>query len=349
MFQLAAWLVHVPAPAGERWKTTVATPEPVSAESLASTIVPPTAAPFAGAVIEPVGAVASTSHVKVTSVASVFPAASVARASSVCEPSARAGVVNGVEQDDQPPPSRSHSKVAGVSVESRPKVGVAFALGFDGVEPNDVFGAVRSTVQACVAGVASTLPAASSARTSNVCAASVSPVYDWGLEQFAKAPPSSRHSKPGPASDAVNEKLAPVEFDAAGGEEVIVVFAGVRSTVKVNDAGVASTFPAASIARTSNVYVPSASGASVSGLVSAAHAPASTRAWKVVPGSAELNANVGVVSWVAAAGAESIAVSGATVSIRTACASTPVSLPIRSKARYLTVVTPSAATLNAPA
>ena len=87
----------------------------------------------------------------------------------------------------------------------------------------------------------------------------------------------------------------------------------------------------------------------MSGLVSAAHAPASTRAWKVVPGSAELNANVGVVSWVAAVGVESIAVSGATVSIRTACARTPVSLPIRSKARYLTVVTPSAATLNAPA
>ena len=118
---------------------------------------------------------------------------------------------------------------------------------------SDVFGAVRSTVQACVAGVASTLPAASSARTSNVCAASVSPVYDAGLEQSANAPPSSRHSNPGPASDAVNEKLALVEFDADGGEEVMVVFAGVVSTVNVNDAGVASTLPAASIARTSKV------------------------------------------------------------------------------------------------
>ena len=71
--------------------------------------------------------------------------------------------------------------------------------------------------------------------------------------------------------------------------------------------------------------------------------------WKVEPASGELNANVGVVSCVAAAGAESIVVSGATVSIRTVCARTPVSLPIRSKARYLTVVTPSAATVNAPA
>ncbi len=114
-------------------------------------------------------------------------------------------------------------------------------------------GAVRSTVQAWVAGVGSRLPAASSARTSKVCGASVRPTYDFGLEQSAKAPPSSRHSKPGPASEAVNEKLAPVELDAAGGEDVIVVFAGVVSTVKMNEAGVASTLPATSVARTSNV------------------------------------------------------------------------------------------------
>ena len=93
----------------------------------------------------------------------------------------------------------------------------------------------------------------------------------------------------------------------------------------------------------------SASGPSVSGLTAVVHEPPSTRAWKVVPGSGELNANVGVVSGVAAAGVESIAVSGATVSIRIVCASTPVSLPIRSNARYLTVVAPSAATVNAPA
>ena len=55
------------------------------------------------------------------------------------------------------------------------------------------------------------------------------------------------------------------------------------------------------------------------------------------------------MSCVAAAGLESIVVSGAIVSIRTVWASTPVSLPIRSKARYLTVVAPSAATVNAPA
>jgi hypothetical protein len=51
----------------------------------------------------------------------------------------------------------------------------------------------------------------------------------------------------------VNEKLALVELDATGGEAVIVVSAGVVSTVTTNEAGVASTLPAASVARTSNV------------------------------------------------------------------------------------------------
>ena len=56
----------------------------------------------------------------------------------------------------------------GVSVEPRPKVGVESGLGCAGVERNEVSGAVRSTVQVWVAGVASRLPAASSARTSKV-------------------------------------------------------------------------------------------------------------------------------------------------------------------------------------
>ena len=50
MFQLAAWFVQVPAPAGERWNCTVATPEPVSAESLVRAIVPRTSAAAAGPV-----------------------------------------------------------------------------------------------------------------------------------------------------------------------------------------------------------------------------------------------------------------------------------------------------------
>ena len=87
MSQLVGVAVQVPAPAGERSKTTDATPEPPSAELLASRIVARTRAPSAGEVIEPVGLVKSIDQVKVAGVASVFDAASVARTSKVWEPS----------------------------------------------------------------------------------------------------------------------------------------------------------------------------------------------------------------------------------------------------------------------
>ena len=60
MSNVAPWFVHVPAPAGERWNCTVATPEPESAESLVSaTVVPRRFAPALGAVTLPVGGVLS--------------------------------------------------------------------------------------------------------------------------------------------------------------------------------------------------------------------------------------------------------------------------------------------------
>ena len=69
VFQLAAWFVQVPAPAGERWKVTVSTPEPPrSAELLASTTVPRISAAAAGFVTEPVGLVLSTRTVIVVEV-----------------------------------------------------------------------------------------------------------------------------------------------------------------------------------------------------------------------------------------------------------------------------------------
>ncbi len=69
VFQLAAWFVQVPAPAGERWKVTVLTPEPpASAELLVSEIVLRTLAASAGAVIDPVGFVLSTRTVIVAEV-----------------------------------------------------------------------------------------------------------------------------------------------------------------------------------------------------------------------------------------------------------------------------------------
>ena len=66
------------------------------------------------------------------------------------------------------------------------------------------------------------------------------------------------------ANDAELELIVPV------GPLVIVVSGAAVSTVNVRVAGVASTLPAASIARTRNVYVPSASGPSVRGEVQSA-------------------------------------------------------------------------------
>ena len=72
-----------PPPAGRCWNSAESTPEPVSAESEETvTALPPTAAPSAGAVSDPVGSVAS--NVKVTlDGASVLPTLSRARTRTV--------------------------------------------------------------------------------------------------------------------------------------------------------------------------------------------------------------------------------------------------------------------------
>ncbi len=74
--------------------------------------------------------------------------------------------------------------------------------------------------------------------------------------QGPKPAPSRLHSKLEPASVDVKLKLAEVEFVAAGGADVIVVSGAVRSTVHVWLAGVASVFPAGSVARTWKVWLP---------------------------------------------------------------------------------------------
>ena len=59
-----------------------------------------------------------------------------------------------------------------------------------------------------------------------------------------------------PASVDVKLKLADVELLTAGGADVIVVSGAVRSIVHVWLAGLASVFPAGSVARTWNVWLP---------------------------------------------------------------------------------------------
>src|ERR671934_2817108 len=86
---------------------------------------------------------------------------------------------------------------------------------------------------------------------------------------------------------------------------------GPVSSDQVYEAGVPSELPAASVARTSNVWLPSASAAVVCGLEHGAQLPASTRHSNVEPLSLELNPNVGVASLSSAGGCESMLVSGA--------------------------------------
>ena len=74
--------------------------------------------------------------------------------------------------------------------------------------------------------------------------------------QEDQLPESIRHSKVAPASEE-NEKLAEVEVVEAAGWAVIVVSGAVVSTVQVLEAGVASTLPAVSMARTEKVWEPS--------------------------------------------------------------------------------------------
>ncbi|MFP5452314.1 MAG: hypothetical protein ACLGG9_11295 [Thermoleophilia bacterium] len=119
-----------------------------------------------------------------------------------------------------------------------------------------VCGAVRSTVNDTEAGLASVLPAASVARTSNVCAPSLRPVNCTGETQGANDAPSRRHSKVDPASDDAKLTLVEIVLITAAGAWVIVVCGATLSTTKATSAGVESVFPAGSVARTRNVCAP---------------------------------------------------------------------------------------------
>jgi hypothetical protein len=104
-----------------------------------------------------------------------------------------------------------------------------------------------------LAGEASTLPAASVARTSTVCWARLRPVYVFGDVHAAHAPPSSRHANVAPDSLALKATVALEPGDRAGGAESIVVFGADVSTENERVAGDASVLPATSVARTATL------------------------------------------------------------------------------------------------
>ena len=118
-------------------------------------------------------------------------------------------------------------------------------------------GATTATVNVREAGVASTLPAASLARTANVCWPSARFVYACGEVHAANAALSRRHSNVAPgslvkANDAVFVVMVPV------GPLVIVVSGAAVSTVNVRRRGRARRrCRRHRVARTSNVCSPS--------------------------------------------------------------------------------------------
>ena len=73
-----------------------------------------------------------------------------------------------------------------------------------------------------------------------------------------KPPPSSSHSKVEPPSVAENSKDGLGLVSGSGGTTSMVVSGAAVSIVHVNCAGEASVFPAWSVARTLNVWLPSA-------------------------------------------------------------------------------------------
>src|SRR6185436_6287253 len=117
---------------------------PVSVEENPNVGVLSPVAPAGPVSIVVFGAVRSITIVCVAGVASVLPAASVARTLTVCEPAARAVVVNGVVQLANAPLSTWHSNVEPPSEELKPIVGVVSLVGLGAGAVIVVFGAVRS-------------------------------------------------------------------------------------------------------------------------------------------------------------------------------------------------------------
>jgi hypothetical protein len=156
----------------------------------------------------------------------------------------------------QLPVSSLHWNVLPVSLDVKVKSARTDATVPEGPLVIVVFGAVRSMVQVFTAGVPSTLPALSIARTRNVCEPALSAEYGLGEVHATQLPLSSWHWKVLPVSLAMKEKLAVVDLTLPDIPIVIAVSGATVSTVHVRVAGLPSTLPALSIARTWNVCEP---------------------------------------------------------------------------------------------
>src|SRR2546423_10327017 len=109
-----------------------------------------------------------------------------------------------------------------------------------------------------VSGEGSVFPAASVARTSNVCALSVRPLRERGLVHDAQALPLIRHSKLEPGSEELNVNAGLAALDGSAGLPTTVVWGAVRSTLTFRIA--LDGWPALSVATAARAWLPSVPG-----------------------------------------------------------------------------------------
>jgi hypothetical protein len=310
---------------------------------------PPTVKPTVGVasfdraagceVIVTVGATVST--VKLPVVADdEFPAPSVATMVIVCAPSATDEAVNGLVQLTSVPVSTRHCVVVGLPVIVNATVGV---LSFDTAAGSVLIvmaGGVVSTVKLFVVTEAE-LPTASVTRTVIVWAPSATAAAVNGDAHVANVPASTWHWISVGAPPVVKVTVGVVSFDRADGCVLRVTVGGVVSTR--NGAVVADpALPAASVATTVIVCVPSATVEAVNGEVHAASAPASTRHWIVCGAPAVVKVAVGVASFDEADGSAVNVTVGGAVSIANVPVEACEELPAPSVTRTVSVWLPSA-------
>ena len=213
-------------------------------------------------------------------------------------------------------------------------------------------GGVRSTRQVADAGEASVSPAAV-ARTRIVCELSANPVSCSGVVAASQPALSRLYSKVAPATVALSVNDAEVELVSDAGPPEIVVSGAIGGggavSVQVNDAGVASTFPAASMARVRNVCEPFASPSTESGNVAGTNATLSTLISNVAFTSPRAIAE-NVAGWVVIVvfGVTVSCVSGGVVSTtQVRVAGVASMLPAASRARTSKVCEPSVTLVRA--
>src|SRR5918992_1006971 len=122
-------------------------------------------------------------------------------------------------------PSNAHSNVAPARLEVNSSVALEASVGSAGPEVIVVSGAGR-TVHVWLAGVWSTLPAASLARTRKLCTPADRSVSWTGELHELNDSPSTAHSKLEPASLDENTRVALVLSESEGAESELIVVSG---------------------------------------------------------------------------------------------------------------------------